>query len=53
LKNPVHWLRKVFGSYVARDHGILVASKMLGHSSTKITEEVYVGVVDAPVANVI
>lgn len=54
LKNPIHWLRKVFGSVVARDHGLFTASKYLGHSSITVTEAVYVGLLGhGPTANVI
>lgn len=52
-RNPVHYLRKVFGSVVARDHGIYTASRFLGHSSIKVTEEVYVGLISGAVANVV
>jgi integrase len=54
LKNPAHWLRKVFGSVVARDYGMHAASRYLGHSTIEVTEKVYVGLLGGgPVARVI
>lgn len=45
-RNPLHYLRKCFASYVAMKHGIYTASKWLGHSSVIQTEKVYAGVQD-------
>jgi integrase len=54
LMNPTHWLRKVFGSVVAQEYGMLAASRYLGHSSIEVTEAVYVGLLDGgPTAHVI
>jgi integrase len=54
LKNPSHWLRKVFGSVVARDYGMHAASRYLGHSTIEVTEKVYVGLLGGgPIAMVI
>jgi integrase len=54
LKNPTHWLRKVFGSVVAQEYGMLAASRYLGHSSIEVTEAVYVGLLGGgPTAHVI
>jgi integrase len=43
---PVHYLRKCYGSLAVADHGIFVASKLLGHSSINLTASTYAGQVD-------
>ena len=43
---PVHYLRKCYGSLAVADHGIFVASKLLGHSSISLTASTYAGQVD-------
>jgi integrase len=43
---PVHYLRKCFGSLAVADHGIFIASKLLGHASIGITASTYAGQVD-------
>jgi integrase len=43
---PVHFLRKCYGSLAVADHGIFVASKLLGHSSINLTASTYAGQVD-------
>jgi integrase len=43
---PIHFLRKCFGSLAVADHGIYVASKLLGHSSISLTASTYAGQVD-------
>ena len=43
---PVHYLRKCFGSLAVGDHGIFVASKLLGHSNITLTASTYAGQVD-------
>jgi len=43
---PVHYLRKCFGSLAVGDHGIFIASKLLGHASISITASTYAGQVD-------
>jgi integrase len=43
---PVHYLRKCFGSLAVADHGIYVASKLLGHSSITLAASTYAGQVD-------
>jgi integrase len=43
---PVHYLRKCFGSLAVADHGIFLASKLLGHSSINLTASTYAGQVD-------
>jgi integrase len=43
---PVHFLRKCYGSLAVADHGIFVASKLLGHSSINLTPSTYAGQVD-------
>jgi len=53
LPNPTHFLRKVFGSIVAKEHGLLTASRFLGHSSISVTEKIYVGLIPGAVANAI
>ena len=40
--NPIHSLRKEFGSILCREAGILVASRLLRHSSIAITEKHYI-----------
>ena len=37
----IHDIRRTFGLEVARSHGLHVASKLLRHSSVRITESVY------------
>lgn len=46
LENPVHWLRKAFGSVVCFRNGLYVASRLLGHSTVAVTEAVYAGLLD-------
>jgi integrase len=41
-KNPIHILRKEFGSEVARKFGIFAASSLLRHSDISVTREHYV-----------
>lgn len=54
MKNPNHWLRKVFGSVVVSDSGMFVASKFLGHASITTTEDIYAGLLGGgPAAHVI
>jgi integrase len=43
---PVHYLRKCYGSLAVADHGIFLASKLLGHSNISITASTYAGQVD-------
>jgi integrase len=43
---PVHYLRKCYGSLAVADHGIFIASKLLGHSSIMLTASTYAGQVD-------
>jgi len=43
---PVHYLRKCYGSLAVGDHGICVASKLLGHSNITLTASTYAGQVD-------
>jgi len=43
---PVHYLRKCFGSLAVGDHGIFIASKLLGHATIGITASTYAGQVD-------
>ncbi len=51
---PNHYNRKVFGSIVATEPGVLAASRYLGHSSVRVTEQIYVGLLGGgPAANVI
>lgn len=40
--NPIHSLRKEFGSILCREAGILVASRLLRHASIMITEKHYI-----------
>jgi hypothetical protein len=41
-KNPIHVLRKEFGSEVARKFGIFAASSLLRHSDISVTREHYI-----------
>jgi len=45
---PLHVLRKECGSVVATEHGIFVASTVLGHSSVVITQNHYGSLVSCP-----
>jgi len=45
---PCHTLRKEFGSYVASSFGLFAAQRLLGHSSSVVTEAVYAGLVNLP-----
>jgi integrase len=40
-RNPVHTLRKEFGSQLTKTHGIFIASRVLRHSSVQTTERFY------------
>jgi hypothetical protein len=41
-RNPLHTLRKEFGTQICRTHGLYVASRALCHSSYAVTEMHYV-----------
>jgi integrase len=43
---PVHYLRKCYGSLAVADHGVFIASKLLGHASISQTASTYAGQVD-------
>ena len=43
---PIHYLRKCYGSLAVGDHGIFIASRLLGHSSITLTASTYAGQVD-------
>ena len=45
-QKPIHYLRKCYGSLAVGDHGIFVASKLLGHSNITQTASTYAGQVD-------
>lgn len=45
---PLHQLRKEFGSIVATQHGLFVASRTLGHSSYDVTLSHYASLVQIP-----
>lgn len=47
--NPMHSLRKEFGSNVFTHHGVGVASVLLGHADIKLTMDTYAGLTVAPV----
>lgn len=47
--NPLHALRKEFGSVVATEHGLFAAQKLLGHSSPTVTAKYYAAHTDLPV----
>lgn len=40
-RKPIHYLRKLYGSLVATEHGLYTAKEYLGHSSVTITEDYY------------
>ncbi|WP_035606264.1 tyrosine-type recombinase/integrase [Haloferula sp. BvORR071] len=46
---PLHSLRKEFGSNVFTHHGVGVASVLLGHADIKLTMDTYAGLTKAPV----
>ncbi|NLH74919.1 MAG: hypothetical protein GX456_17860 [Verrucomicrobia bacterium] len=43
---PIHYLRKCYGSLAVADHGIFIASKLLGHADIGLTARTYAGQVD-------
>ncbi|MGC8989321.1 MAG: hypothetical protein ACP5MD_04290 [Verrucomicrobiia bacterium] len=43
---PIHYLQKCFGSLAVADHGIFIASKLLGHADIGLTAKTYAGQVD-------
>ncbi|NLH73924.1 MAG: hypothetical protein GX456_12790 [Verrucomicrobia bacterium] len=43
---PIHYLRKCYGSLAVADHGIFIASKLLGHADIGLTVRTYAGQVD-------
>jgi integrase len=45
-QKPVHYLRKRYGSIAVADHGVFIASKLLGHSNISITASTYAAQVD-------
>ena len=47
--NPLHRLRKQFGSEVATGFGLFAAQKLLGHSSPTVTAKYYAAQTDLPV----
>lgn len=46
--NPLHRLRKQFGSEVATEFGLFCAQKLLGHSSPAVTAKYYAAQTDLP-----
>ncbi len=46
--NPLHRLRKQFGSFVATEFGLFAAQKALGHSSPTVTSKYYAGQTELP-----
>lgn len=47
--NPLHALRKEFGSVVATEHDLFTAQKLLGHSSPTVTAKYYAAHTQLPV----
>ncbi len=43
---PVHYSRKCYGSLAVADHGVFIASKLLGHSNISLTASTYAGQID-------
>lgn len=52
VRNPLHYLRKVFGTYMAHEFGIDVAAKAMGNGPV-VASRTYVGVLNKPQGNVI
>jgi integrase len=50
--NPLHSLRKEFGSNVFTAHGVGVASVLLGHADIKLTMDTYAGLTASPVIDI-
>lgn len=50
--NPLHSLRKEFGSHVFTLHGVGVACKLLGHADIKLTASTYAGLTATPLVDV-
>jgi integrase len=50
-QKPCHLLRKEFGSYVATSFGLFAAQRLLGHSSSTVTEAFYAGLTNLPELN--
>lgn len=46
--NPLHRLRKQFGSHVATEFGLFAAQKLLGHSSPTVTAKYYAAQTELP-----
>jgi len=46
--NPLHRLRKQFGSFLATEFGLFAAQKALGHSSPAVTSKYYAGQTEQP-----
>lgn len=46
--NPLHRLRKEFGSQVATTYGLFAAQKLLGHTSPALTSRYYASLTDLP-----
>ena len=46
--NPLHRLRKQFGSEVATGFGLFAAQKLLGHSSPTVTAKYYAAQTELP-----
>jgi hypothetical protein len=40
-RQPLHYLRKLYGAIISTKHGLYAAQQYLGHSSVKITEQTY------------
>lgn len=51
-RNPLHALRKEFGTQINRSHGLFAASAALRHSSIQLTRSVYVAKKDRAVFSV-
>jgi integrase len=48
MGNPLHRLRKQFGSATATEHGLFAAQKLLGHSSPVVTAKYYAAQTQLP-----
>ncbi len=46
--NPLHRLRKQFGSELATSYGLFAAQKLLGHSSPTVTAKYYAAQTELP-----
>ena len=51
-RQPVHYLRKLYGSFVATKHGLFTAKEYLGHSTVTVTERHYASLMEKPTVDI-